>query len=207
MKTLWYKLKLPEYPSFLQKKEGLHLYYAREYFSEGSKQKKGSNSIIWNFKKSPDRKKNPQEWYYREIAVNTFAKELGDLIGNLKSCIITAIPESKTKNDPMYTHRFEDSFKKFKEINPHSSAEWPVIVKKSNPSYSSQAGKRRDPKDIIKDYQWKGFVKQTPPNRIFVCDDVLTSGAHFSAMYDFLRKNHYKGIIVGIAWALTNSQT
>ena len=38
---------------------------------------------------------------------------------------------------------------------------------------------------------------------LIIFDDVLITGTHFGAVSDFLKKNGYKGEIVGVFWART----
>ena len=114
---------------------------------------------------------------------------------------ITFIPSSKVKNDIEYNNRFEDLFKKLLESRPNLSVEWPVTIKKT--VRTSRYGGPREPTLIKQNYKWNGFKKNTPPKILCILDDVLTTGAHFRAISDFLKENRYKGIIVGIFWART----
>ena len=75
--------------------------------------------------------------------------------------------------------------------------EWPVEIQNLMPS--AHQGGSRNPEDIKKNYMWKGF--KNTPEKIGIVDDVLTTGAHFRAMSDFLKENGYRGQIVGIFWS------
>ena len=115
--------------------------------------------------------------------------------------MITSVPSSKAKNDPDYDSRFEDLFTELLKSRPNLSDEWPVTIKKT--VRTSRHGGPREPTLIKQNYKWNGFKKTTPPKILCIFDDVLTTGAHFRAMSDFLRENDYKGKIVGIFWAKT----
>ncbi|MBC6415592.1 MAG: phosphoribosyltransferase [Bdellovibrionales bacterium] len=112
---------------------------------------------------------------------------------------ITAIPSSKSKRDLEYDYRFEDLFKELLEIRPSLNIEWPVENKDT--VKASHHGGPRNPETIKKNYIWKGFKKSL--DKIYIVDDVITTGAHFRAMCEFLTENGYKGKIVGLFWSRT----
>lgn len=110
---------------------------------------------------------------------------------------ITAIPGSKIKGQQEYNNRFEDLFNELKKTNIKFFEEWAVKIKKD--VKASHQGGDRTPELIKSNYIWTGFKKEHP-KILFVFDDIITTGAHFRAMSDFLRENKYKGYIVGLIW-------
>ena len=72
-----------------------------------------------------------------------------------------------------------------------------IFVSNKTTVTSSHSGGNRNPKSIEANYQFDGFQKN-PPDFILVFDDVLTSGAHFRAFKDFLKKSGYNGKVYGI---------
>ena len=171
--------------------------YSREYISEGYTASQ-TNSLILNFKKSPSKKANRSEWTYRQQAIEQFKNEIETLFKQDLSITITALPSSKHKTDSEYDKRFEDLFKELLKSRPLLKVEWPVEIKET--SQASHLGGERNPADIKKNYIWKKF-EDSRIKRLCVFDDVLTTGAHFRAISDFLRENGYTGKIIGIFWA------
>ncbi len=204
-------------------------FYAREY-QAGKNWKSGeTNQLISNFKKLRSFKNlehngqtvqdvSPEEWHYRKEAVTQFQKEwiyfFEDYIQQTsdREVTVTAIPSSKTKTDQEYNNRFEDLFeeltKTFGTLYPDIilNVEWPVEIKSTMPAFHISSENRLPPKQIKKNYIWRGF-KQQSPKTLFIFDDVITTGAHFRAMSDFLRENEYKGDILGIFWAKAINKT
>ena len=179
-------------------KENDFLVYAREFVSGKGYQGGLTNSLILNFKKPPYKKENPPEWKHREKAVKQFAKEIELLLRSIKRAVLTAIPSSNKKDHPKYDNRFEDLFIEILKSHPEWIIEWPVEIKENiEPSHIS---KEKNPDVLKKNYFWKGF-KNKEPEALYIFDDIMTTGAHFRAMSDFLRENQYKGKIIGICWA------
>ena len=116
------------------------------------------------------------------------------------SITVTAIPNSKKTTDLEYDNRFEDLFKELVKSRPLLNIEWPIEVKETR--QASHLSKKRNPEDIKKNYIWKGF-KNNMVKRLCVFDDVLTTGANFRAVSDFLRENGYEGKIIGGFWSRT----
>lgn len=202
-KQLWKKLEEPFYPDHI--KEDDFCIYAREYIGGRRGYSAGeTNSLILNFKKSPN-KMYTNEWNHRKRAVEKFKTEIEFLVKQNVPWTMTAIPSSKQKNDPEYNNRFEDLFSKLKISRPKINIEWPVEIK-TTAAASHHRGEDRDPVIIQNNYFWKGFSKKAPKVLIIV-DDILTTGSHFRAMSDFLRKNGYEGKIVGVFWAKTKAIT
>lgn len=194
MKT-WYKLEESYLHFHVHIKSDDKCVYAREYKSQ-SGFKYRTNQLIWNFKKSPLKKETP-EWQYRTEAITVFTKEIEKLFKPNSNATITAIPSSKPNTHPEYDNRFEDLFKELVKIRPNLNIECPVEIQ--NIIKPAHHGGSRDPEDIKKNYKWKGF--KNIPEKIGILDDVLTTGAHFRAMSDFLKENGYNGQIIGIFWS------
>ena len=174
-------------------------FIAREYKSQLGYGGSRTNRLILNFKKSP-LKEGTREWQYRAEAIKMFAREIEKLFKPKSTAAITAIPSSKPRAHPEYDNRFENLFQELLKTRPQLNIEWPVEIRKMIPS--SHHGGTRDPDDIKRNYIWKGF--KSSPERLGILDDVLTTGAYFRAMSDFLKDNGYKGQIIGIFWSRSN---
>ena len=195
MKITWRKLPEKSSHSHIHIKGDDTCIYSREYISEGYITSQ-TNSLILNFKKSPVKKKS-SEWRYRQKAIEQFKIEIDQLFKENLSIAITAIPSSKHRSNTEYDNRFEDLFNELLKSRQGLKIEWPIEMTQT--VQASHAGGERSPEHIKRNYAWKGF-KETP-KRLCVFDDVLTTGAHFRAVSDFLRENEYKGQIIGIFWS------
>lgn len=176
--------------------QGEHCVYARDYISNGGFAAGPTNNLVTNFKKNPGA--NGQG--YRNQAVKQFASEASLLIDCDKPfpAIITAIPSSKILSDPQYNRRFEDLFIELQKLSPCIKIDWPIVARST--VASSRHGGSRDPAIIASNYLWQGFSLPEEPN-LCVFDDVLISGCHFRAFFDFARASGYTGNIVGVFWA------
>ena len=195
-KNVWHVLKQPHFHHHIKATD--YCLCKREYVSGYGYKGGPTNQLILNFKKPPLKQKT-FEWKYRKQAVIRFKKEIESLFKPDLKISITAIPSSKHRSDPKYDRRFEDLFQELLKSRPSLKVEWPIEVIKTLPS-SHQEG-RRDPEPIKRNYTWKGFSQKSPPKRLCVFDDVLTTGAHFRAVSDFLRENDYEGQIIGVFWS------
>lgn len=175
--------------------------YAREYHGGGQGYNAGeTNQLILNFKKSPTKKTNTNEWYYRERDVMRFATEASVLFKPEVNYALTAVPSSKASTDPEYDNRFEDMLRQLVRLRPNLVIEWPISVRATQ--QAAHRGGSRRPEEIIENYVWNGFANGVPET-LFVFDDVVTTGSHFRAASDFLRANGFTGRIVGTFWART----
>ena len=197
-KKRWHKLKEPHSHYYITDND--YCFYAREYISGTGYAGSSTNSLILNFKKPP-LKQEDYEWTLRQQAVTQFKTEIEKLFKSNVTITVTAIPSSKSKTDPKYTHRFEDLFEQLKKSrNINVSIEWPIEIKKT--IEASHHKGMREPKYKKENYLWRGF-KNNPPKRLYIFDDILTTGSNFRATSDFLRENKYTGKIIGIFWAKT----
>ena len=138
---------------------------------------------IYNFKKDPAFKDMPA-WYYRNNAVTFFAKILSRSIKNNPTTAIMSIPSSKTTDEPDYDNRFEDVFSEFSKVRPLVKVISPIAIDET--TISSHAGGTRDPKEIRDNYQLIKPHELSQIDKLIICDDVITTGAHFRAVSDFL---------------------
>ena len=192
----WHILKQPHSHHYIRDAD--YCLYRREYVSGYGYQGGPTNQLVLNFKKSPSKKGTP-EWRYRKQAIMSFKTEIEKLFKMDLRISITAIPSSKHSSHLEYDNRFEDLFNELLKSRPNLNTEWPIEIKQT--SHASHTEGTRNPEHIKRNYVWRGFEKK--PKTLCVFDDVLTSGAHFRAVSDFLRKNGYKGRIIGIFWSRT----
>ena len=82
-------------------------FFTGEYIPGVGYEKSGTNSLMHNFKKSPDRKSQPFEWKHKEKAINQVAKAYAIALGSdaINSLTFVPIPPSKARGDPLYDNR------------------------------------------------------------------------------------------------------
>ncbi|MBE8182379.1 MAG: hypothetical protein HAW61_02505 [Candidatus Portiera sp.] len=155
---------------------------------------------IENFKKGIDRK-GKSDWTHRNKAIEAFAWHIEMFLNNnsklLSSLCLMAVPSSKHPDDPSYDRRFEDLFDELNKIMTQPvTIKTPIIVKESTKPVHK--GGERNPIAIANNYVWQEKETLSGIQNLVVCDDVITTGAHFRAVSDFLRKKGYKNQITGL---------
>jgi predicted amidophosphoribosyltransferase len=119
----------------------------------------------------------------------------------LPTFLLIPIPPSKCKSNPLYDDRLE---KVAKEISQLDSVEYfPIIDTKNDSQASHQSQEHRNPSTFYQNM----VVNRTlltiykPGNILVLLDDVLTSGAHFTAALRHLRENFIEPEVMGVFWA------
>lgn len=185
---------LPNPPSNLDLNQDT-CYFAREFISGGGFAF-GTNQLIFNFKKGPE-KKGTVEWSYKESAVKQFAAELPFK----KPSTIAFIPTSKRRDDTRYDPRFDMLADELGLLCPFISIEEPIEIAASREAVHYQHGPR-SVADYLTTYRWIGFRNQ-PVDRLIVVDDVLTSGAQFKAYKATVQKHCPELDVIGVFWSIT----
>ncbi len=185
-------------PSYLNPQDTC--YFLDYHYSYLDKPNHDMSNQIGNFKKPVERKSNQKEWYYRDQAVKLFAKHLAIFLQSCSDIHIMAIPSSKKPDHPEYNHRFEDLFDSLaKQQAIPINIVMPINLKES--TVAAHAGGERTIQGLLKNYLWQA-KDLSSINHLLVCDDVITSGAHFRAVSDFLHQNGYTNKITGLFFAL-----
>ena len=182
------------YPSHLE--DGIKCFYARDYISGNGFQGE-ANQLILNFKK-PLNVKGTNQWGHRDRSVKQFATELSTVLKS-PNIHVVPIPGSKPWNHPENNRRFQDLCTELLKLKNNVTVQWAIDC--LNPVVASSQGGPRTPAEIKANYQWNGLRGNI--SKLVLLDDVITSGAHFKACYDFIRENGYQGEIAGVFWAKT----
>lgn len=198
MSGFWKKIErigLQDYPSRLDDTD--NCYYAREYISEGGYAASEANNLIQNFKKPMDREGRP-EWRHKDAAIRRFAAELSQI--DFTGAIVSCIPSSKCKTDPLYDNRMEKTFGYLRQYQSSVAIEYPFELRTTIPA--AHLGGTRDTESFYKALKWVGF-RTAPVNSVVLVDDVITTGGHFKACKRLILEHHPETSIYGIFWAKT----
>lgn len=183
------------------------LFYARTYTAGQGYQYSETNQLILNLKiRQDDVKRNSQRLQYKQRAIQQFAKEvtalLRDQLEPESSLILVPMPPSKERSDPEYDDRVEQVTKAV--AASIEGVSWlPLIhMTKSIESYHLRSD-GRNPDDIYVAMQLdEEIAKHYESNSIIaLIDDVLTSGAHFTAARRHIQERFPDATVVGIFWA------
>jgi len=155
-------------------------YTARQGFAYSD-----TNNLILNLKKTPDRR-GLQEWRHKEYAISVSAQALNNSIKEewLRTATFVPIPPSKAKDDPMHDDRITRLIQTIDGRNPVDCRELFIQAVSTDPVHL--LGERPGPAEIRALYALDPDLVNPAPSRIVICDDVLTTGAHFKATQDIL---------------------
>lgn len=190
----------PEHKSLL-------LIYGRIYTIGMGYAHSETNQLVLNLKKSPVNS-SEAELRYKQRAIEKFASEVVGLFARIigpypnELAALVPMPPSKTTGHPAYDDRMDKVAKKVSQEFPNVRY-WPLLKgTKSVGSAHSGAGSR-EPEDIFKVIE---VDKAEVPNYqkdevIYIFDDVLTSGAHFTAARRRILEHFPSEGIGGLFWA------
>jgi hypothetical protein len=140
------------------------------------------NQLILNLKKSP-LKKNTIEWKYKEKAIDSVAKMIWEAFGkHLSNYFITAIPPSKSKNDPEYDDRILKVIEKIKSLAKNEGLELSVgeiFESKETRTAMHSSPSRWNPEQHSKNLKIISKEKILESKGIIIIDDVLITGAQY----------------------------
>jgi hypothetical protein len=171
-------------------------YYAREFTKRGGYQASETNQLIYNLKKSINRRQHP-DWYYKQQAIEKFAKELSLML--TRQHVVMCIPTSKPKNHPLYDSRLDDVLSKLVQYNPKIQVVDPIV--RTDAVVAKHEGGPRKPSIELKSLQWKGLILTNIPSLIILIDDIITSGSSFKACQNLILENVPTTRVIGVFWA------
>lgn len=164
-----------------------------------------TNSLIWNFKKSLEKKTtNPREWPHKGRAISEIGGHLKKFIdfGIDESFTFVPIPPSKIKTDPEYDDRMNQSLKI--ACNGRFSATFKeaiITVKNRSASHASD-NTRLTPDELLEYLKYNDEV-EIDTEIIVIVDDVITTGSQFKACQKILREKYPEKTIWGLFIART----
>lgn len=182
----------------------LALYYARTYTPGAGYDYSETNNLINNLKRPVNRPEN--QLVYKRHAIDRFAIELTEFIKGVikpgRKLFLVPTPPSKTKDHKEYDDRVSQVATKV-AANISNVILFPIIVGNVNLEAAHESNASRETETILKSLTLDQNITTQYENgsTIAVLDDVLTSGAHFSAMRQLLHTKFPDSRIIGLFWA------
>jgi len=178
-----------------------HCYFLHEYTARAGFSHSESNRLIWNLKKSVDRRDKAAEWRHKISAIQTCADELITAIKasrrrGLEGALLVPTPPSKTKAHALHDDRICQVAQLLSQGLSLEVAELLENRGDREPQRASKA--KRDIEALQANLHFNASALVQRPKGIFLVDDVLTTGATFAACKKVLQR-HLAGIqVVGI---------
>ena len=178
-------------------RESDECYYLGEYTSHENYKYSRTNQLIYNFKKSMDRRPR-REWRYKEQAIREVARAFrraipGDLLDQLT---FVPIPPSKAKDHPLYDDRMTRLLHLIRS-GPSLDVR-DLIIQTESTAAAHEMDTRPVPETIAAQYKLDMALTNPAPRQLVLADDVLTTGAHFGAAKAVLERRYPGTPILGI---------
>lgn len=166
-------------------------FYYGEYTAGGGWGHSDTNQLIFNLKWTP-------KAYWNDRAKQTVANHIA-AITNLEEFTFLPVPPSKAKGDPEYDDRLMDILQRVKRDKPEIDIR-EIITQRVSMEATHKAGVRHKPADLMANYEIdQDLLNGARPN-IVIFDDMITAGAHYSAVKSMLNTHrkglHIKGLFV-----------
>ena len=172
-------------------------YFLGEYTAGTGYKGSPTNQLIFNLKKSIDRRGRP-DWHYKDRAIHEVAASLRAAIKHefLDKITFVPIPPSKAKGDPLYDDRMTRVCRAIRPQPPLDVRE--ILVQTASTPAAHESDSRPAPPDIEALYEVEDALAHSPRDLIFIVDDVLTTGAHFVAAKSLLSMQFPTTPIAGV---------
>ncbi len=174
-------------------------YFLGEYTSGRDYRHSGTNNLISNFKKSPERKGRP-EWRYKEKAIKKIAEAFRKSLRYawLQKITLVPIPPSKAKWDALYDDRMLRVLEILNQKFDNGLDIRELILQRESTQSDHGASFRQPPGHLIENYYIDQEIVNPEPKEIALFDDLLTTGKHFKAAQHVLMKQYPTVKIRGI---------
>jgi len=172
-------------------------YFLGEYSARKGFAFSSGNSLVLNFKKSIATRGTTQ-WQYKERAIQEAAAAFRCALpdGFLNAATFVAIPPSKARTDPLYDDRVTRMLRAIRQNQPLDVRE--LILQTSSTEAVHDRLVRPRPEDLAALYTIDSRLCQPAPTAIAICDDVLTTGAHYRATLSVLKRAFPLVPVVGL---------
>jgi predicted amidophosphoribosyltransferase len=170
-------------------------FYAGEYTAGAGHAYSETNQLILNFKKTVD-KRGTAQWQYKERAIQQAADILRAAIKADAQITFVPIPPSKSKIDPLYDDRMLRLLQATCAGRHTDIRE--LVVQVQSAEAAHLADRRPTPDELIANYHLDERLAQPAPARIFIVDDVLTTGCHYKAVQQILTQRFPQARVAGL---------
>ena len=170
-------------------------YYAGEYTAGEDHAYSNTNQLIHNLKKSVDRRGRP-EWQYKERAIAQAAQIFRAALNPAVQLTLVPVPPSKARADPAYDDRMVRLLRLVAQDRPHDVRE--LVIQTESMAAAHLADRRPKPEELVAVYQLDESLTDPVPDRIFIVDDVLTTGCHYKAVKHVLAQRFPEAEIYGL---------
>ena len=172
-------------------------YFIGEYTAYRGYAHSDTNHLIFNFKKTMDRRGRP-EWRYKDQAIQTAAAAFRRTLApkDLDRLTFVPIPPSKAKGDPLYDDRLTRMLGAIRPKPPLDVRE--LVVQTVSTDAIHVQDVRPAPEEIQALYRIDETLAEPAPGIIAVVDDILTTGAHFRATKSVLSTRFPGTSIIGL---------
>ena len=171
-------------------------YFLGDYTARQDYGHSATNQLIWNFKKTLDRRGRP-EWRYKEPAIRQAAARFREALGEEPPpWVFVPVPPSKARTDPLHDDRIT---RMLRAIWPNRSPDVrEMIVQSESTETAHGSDDRPTPDEIERRYRIDHSLTTPEPAVIAIVDDVLTTGAHFRAASAILAAQFPDAQILGL---------
>jgi hypothetical protein len=160
-------------------------YFLGEYTARKGYAFSPANNLILNFKKSPSTLGTAQ-WPWKERALQQASTAFRTALNAefLNGATLVPIPPSKAKADPLYDDRMIRMLRGIRPQPPVDVRE--LIVQTESSAAAHDQAVRPRPDEIVARYRIDPNLLLPAPRGVAICDDVLTTGAHYRAAHTVL---------------------
>jgi predicted amidophosphoribosyltransferase len=170
---------LPDH-SYLESTDGC--YFLREYTAGGGFEASDTNNLVLNLKKDTKYRGQPP-WKYKLKAIDQCATELRAALGkNLDGTVVVPIPPSKAIDHPDHDDRILKVATKLCQGTTATVRNMLRQATSTEALHLRKDSKRPPPHEIAENYEIDETLAKPVPARIWILDDLLTTGSHFKAM-------------------------
>jgi hypothetical protein len=170
-------------------------YFVGEYTARAGFNYSATNDLISNLKKSMDRKGRP-EWRYKVWAISRAVDQLREVLPPeiLTGATFVPVPPSYAKTDPLYDGRIVQILHRLgDEVDVRE-----LVIQTDSYDASHGMEVRLGPDELYALYRIAEELVNPEPTSLVVVDDVLTTGAHFTAMKRILNERFPDVPLIGV---------
>jgi predicted amidophosphoribosyltransferase len=164
-----------------------------------------TNQFISNLKKSP-KLKGTAQYYYKDRAIDLAGAALRGLLRDDVEVTVVPVPPSKRRDHPEYDDRM---LRVARVMVRGTRSEVRELVEQTQSyvaSHIGPGGDRKTPQELTSIYKVDDPTN-APHEIVIVLDDVLTQGAHFSAMQATILRSFPGSRVMGIFLARAVDRT